>query len=129
MQGGVAMPGKRNIVLWYIISIVTLGIGGLVWYYKINAHAKRIAQNKGWSPGLSVVAVTLGAFLLLIPPLVSIWKTWSRVREATHADGMSAGLQFVFIFVPIISFAYMGYLQHKINQAASVGSDVRPAVA
>jgi hypothetical protein len=113
------MPGKRNIVLWYVISIVTLGIGGLVWYYLINADAKRLAQNKGWSPGLSVVAVTLGAFLI-IPPFVSIWRTWSRVREATNADGMNAGLQLVLCFIPLVNIAYSGYLQSKLNQAAMV---------
>jgi hypothetical protein len=112
------MPKQRNIVLWYVISIVTLGIGGLVWYYLINADAKRLAQHKGWSPGMSVVAVTLGA-ILIVPPFVSIWKTWSRVREATNADGMSAGLQFLLCFIPIVNIAYYGYLQHKLNQSVA----------
>jgi hypothetical protein len=111
------MQGRRNIALWYVVSIVTLGIGALVWYYKVNADAKRLAQNKAWSPGLSVVAITLGS-LLIVPPFVSTWGTWSRVREATDADGMSAGLQFLFCFIPPISLAYFGYLQHKINRAA-----------
>jgi heme/copper-type cytochrome/quinol oxidase subunit 2 len=110
------MPGKRNIVLWYVISFITLWIGWVVWYYKINADAKRLAKNDSWSPGMSVVAVTIGA-LIIIPPFVSVWRTWSRVREATHAEGMSSGLQFVLCFVPIVSVAYAGYLQSKLNNA------------
>jgi hypothetical protein len=48
-----------------------------------------LAAPDGWSPLMSVLAVTLGAFLI-IPPFVSIWKTWSRVREATQgADTFS----------------------------------------
>jgi hypothetical protein len=112
------MAGKRNIVLWYVLSIVTLGICGIIWYYLINADAKKIAKNNAWSPGMSVLAVTLGA-IIIIPPFVSIWRTWSRVREATHADGMAAGLQFVLCFVPIVNIAYSGYLQSKLNNAAA----------
>jgi hypothetical protein len=72
------MIGRRSIALWYVISILTLGIGGIVWYYKLNNDAKALADNRAWSPGLSVLAVTLGA-LLIVPLLVSQWRTWSRV--------------------------------------------------
>jgi hypothetical protein len=67
---------------------------------------------------MSVLAVTLGAFLI-IPPFVSYWRTWSRVREATDLDGMSAGIQFCLIFLPIVSIAYLGYLQSKLNRVAT----------
>jgi hypothetical protein len=110
------MPSKRNIALWYVITVVTLGIGGLVWYYTINADAKRLAKNKAWSPAISVLAVTLGA-LLIVPLLVSQWRTWSRVREATGADGMSAGIQFCLTFIPVVNVVYFGYLQHKLNRS------------
>jgi uncharacterized membrane protein len=114
------MPSNRSIVLWYFISLVTVGIGAIVWYYKLNADAKRLARNNAWSPALSVLAVTLGA-LLIIPLIVSHWRTWSRVREATAADGMSAGIQFCLVFIPIINIAYLGYLQYKLNQAVGAG--------
>ena len=68
---------------------------------------------------MSVLAVTLGS-LLIIPPFVSYWKTWSRVREATNLDGMSAGIQFCLGFLPIVNIAYLGYLQSKLNRVASV---------
>jgi hypothetical protein len=112
------MLQKRSIGLWYLISILTLGLGALVWYYKLNADAKALARNKSWSPALSVLAITLGA-LLIVPLLVSEWKTWSRVREATGADGMSAGTQFCLTFIPLVNIAYLGYLQHKLNGVAA----------
>jgi hypothetical protein len=118
---------ERNIVLWYVVSIVTIGIGFIVWYYLLNKDAKTLANNKAWSPGLSVVAVTIGA-ILVIPAIVSHWRTWSRVREATNADGLSAGLQFCFVFIPIVNLAYSGYLQSKLNQAVVVRG-VTPAAA
>jgi hypothetical protein len=110
------MPSNRNIAIWYLISIVTLGIGAIVWYYTLNADAKKLARNKAWSPALSVLAITLGS-LLIVPLLVSQWRTWTRVREATGADGMSAGIQFCLTFIPIVNLAYFGYLQHKLNAA------------
>jgi hypothetical protein len=110
---------ERNIALWYVVSIVTFGIGFIVWYYLLNKDAKALARNKAWSPGLSVVAVTIGA-ILVIPPIVSHWRTWSRVREATSADGLSAGLQFCLVFIPLVNLAYPGYLQSKLNRAVSV---------
>ena len=119
---------ERNIVLWYVVSILTVGIGFIVWYYLLNKDAKTLAHNKAWSPGLSVVAVTFGA-ILFIPPIVSHWRTWNRVREATNADGLSAGLQFCLIFVPLVSLAYPGYLQSKLNHAMSLGSVGQAVVA
>jgi Domain of unknown function (DUF4234) len=110
------VPPTRNIVVWYVVGIVTLGIGFLVWYYTINKDAKTLARDKGWSPAMSVFAVTIGS-LLIVPPFVSIWRTWSRVRKATNADGMSAGIQFCICFIPLLNLAYSGYLQSKLNRA------------
>ncbi len=119
---------ERNITVWYVVSIVTLGIGFIVWYYVLNADAKKIAQHKGWSPALSVVAITFGG-IIVIPPLVSVWRTWSRVREATNADGLSAGLQFLLCYIPIANLVYYGYLQSKLNASMRVPVAASPAPA
>jgi hypothetical protein len=111
------MTSKRSIPLWYAVTILTLGIGWIVWYYKINKDAKTITGHRGWSPGMSVFAVTVGS-IVIVPSLVSTWRTWSRVREATDADGMSAGIQFCLCFIPLVSLAYAGYLQSKLNRFA-----------
>jgi hypothetical protein len=94
---------------------VTLGIASLVWYFKINADAKRLAlthsdtetRARGWSPGMSILAVTLGG-LLIVPPFVSVWGTWSRVRQGTRSHDMAAGKQFLFCFVPLINVGLHG---------------------
>jgi hypothetical protein len=65
---------------------------------------------------VSVLAVTFGA-LLIIPVYVSNWKAWGRVHQATTADGMSTGMQFCLVFIPIVNIAYLGYLQSKLNGA------------
>jgi len=58
-----------------LLSLVTLGIYYLVWYYEINREMSDWGeQNKvdiGLSPGMSLLAVTVGAFLI-IPPFLAI---------------------------------------------------------
>lgn len=108
------MISKRSILLWYVLAFFTAGILGIVWYYLINRDAKTLAANKTWSPAISVLAVTFGA-LLIVPVYVSNWKAWGRVHTATGADGMSNGIQFCLVFIPIVNIAYLGYLQSKLN--------------
>lgn len=120
------MIDRRSIAIWYLLSIVTLGIAGIVWYYKMNADAKNLAlthpdtenRARGWSPGMSVVAITLGS-LIIVPPFVSLWGTWSRVREGTRSHSMAAGKQFLFCYVPLINIAYYGVLQSQLNSVAT----------
>jgi hypothetical protein len=116
-----------------------LGIAWIVWYYKVNADAKDLAlthpdtetRARGWSPGMSVLAVTLGSFII-VPPFVSVWGTWSRVRQGTRSHDMAAGKQFLFCYVPLINIAYIGILQSQLNKVAaesqSVGAVGKPAV-
>jgi hypothetical protein len=116
---------RRNIFVWYLVGFLTLGIASIVWYFKINADAKHLAlthsdtesRARGWSPGMSVLAITLGAFVI-VPPFVSVWGTWSRVRLGTRSHDMAAGKQFLFCFVPLINIAYMGILQSHLNHVA-----------
>jgi hypothetical protein len=43
---------------------------------------------------------------------------------------MSAGLQFLFCFIPPVNWAYLGYLQHKLNKAVTAGlPEPEPAAA
>jgi Domain of unknown function (DUF4234) len=127
---------RRNILVWYLLSFVTLGIAGIVWYYKINADAKQLAlrqpdtenQARGWSPGMSVIAITLGA-LIIVPPFVSVWGTWSRVRQGTRSHSMAAGKQFLFCYVPLINIAYSGVLQSALNHAATEEAEAPETVS
>jgi uncharacterized membrane protein len=116
---------RRNIVAWYVLGVVTFGIGFVVWYYKLNADAKQLAGNATWKPWVSVVAITLGA-MIVVPAYVSHWRTWSRVREATaETHDLSTGLQFIFVFIPLVNLAYWGYLQAKLNAAVGGTAEAR----
>ena len=85
------------------LMLVTLGIYGVVWYFKINKEMAEIGKAKGTSecgtsPGTSVLAVTLGAFIL-VPAFVSSYKTWVRLHNSERVtgspEGMAPGLGFL----------------------------------
>lgn len=69
------------------LSIITLGIYYLVWYYKINNEIRHHDPDIKVSPGWAVAAVSIGAILLFIPPLVSSYTTAARIRQMQLDDG------------------------------------------
>ncbi|HEY3940942.1 MAG TPA: DUF4234 domain-containing protein [Acidimicrobiales bacterium] len=69
------------------LSIITFGIYYLVWYYKINDEIRRHDPEIKVSPILSVLAISVGAVLLFIPPLVSSYATAARIRQMQLDDG------------------------------------------
>src|SRR5437016_2352868 len=62
------------------LPLITLGVYYFVWYYKINNEARRYLRDPSIRPGISLLAVTLG-FFILVPPFVSIYRTAGRVRR------------------------------------------------
>jgi hypothetical protein len=101
----------RGFVSVLLLTIVTIGIYGLVLYYKQNKELAELGKARGTeelgtNPGLSILAVTLGVFLI-VPPFVSMWGTWKRQDRARKmfgvTDGMDPGLGFIIylLFSPL----------------------------
>jgi hypothetical protein len=106
-----------------LFTLITLGIYYLVWYFKVNREmADWGEQNNidiGTSPGMSVIAITLGA-ILLVPPFVSIWGTGKRMQltqRAADVQGGSGLLWFVLHMIPLVSLFAPTYLQIQLNKA------------
>jgi hypothetical protein len=86
----------RNPWAVFLLILVTLGIYYLVWYYKTN---RELADyGVGDSPGISLLAVTLGSFLV-IPPFVSMWRYFRRIGEAQTRAGLDHRISHVTGFV------------------------------
>lgn len=113
----------RNPWLVALFSVITLGIYYLFWYYFVNREMADYGEaNKidiGHSPGMSVVAITIGAFII-VPPFVSIFHTGTRMRITRRVAGRpggSAGLFFLLSIIPIVSIFAATYLQSELNGA------------
>jgi Domain of unknown function (DUF4234) len=121
------MSGKvgktRNIFLvWLVWPILTLGIYYFVWWYKINREARDFARIEV-SPGLSVVAITLGA-IIIVPPWVSIYRTGERIGRMQAAAGQEVSC---FGVIGLIASFFFGlhalYYQYELNKTwAALGA-------
>jgi hypothetical protein len=105
------------------LSLVTLGIYYVFWWYFINREMRDVGNannvDLGQSPGVSVLAITLGAFVI-IPPFVSVWKTGRRMEGTQRTAGVSGGsgpLFFVLHIIPIVNLFAPVYMQTELNKA------------
>ncbi len=120
------------------LTLITLGIYGIFWYYYTQKELAEMGRARnteelGTSPGTSVLAVTLGAFIL-VPPFVSIYNACKRLKAAERLagapEGMEAGLLFLlWIFIsPIGLYIYQSDL-NKVLTAQAGGAPAAPQVA
>jgi uncharacterized membrane protein YidH (DUF202 family) len=87
----------RNPFLVFVWSIVTFGIYNLVWYYKINREL-RDAAGVDVSPFIALVAISIG-WLIIVPPFVSWYRTFERIREAQRKAGITNEVSSILGFI------------------------------
>ena len=118
---GAGSTAKLRSVVWVIVlEIVTLGIYGFFWWYFIHRELRDYGRTKntdelGTSPGTSLLAVTLGA-LIIVPMLVSVFNGFKRVQAAQRLTGLAPingwiGLILFLVFYP----GLMAYMQSGLN--------------
>jgi hypothetical protein len=114
----------RNIVLvWLVWPLITLGIYHFVWWYKINREARDLDSRIEVSPGLAVLAVTLGAFIL-VPPYVSIYRTGQRIAQMEEAAGTQPTCNpWIGLLLAFVWGLHSLYYQSELNKIwAHLGS-------
>jgi hypothetical protein len=111
----------RNPWLVLLFTLITLGIYYLFWYYFINREMSDYGQahntDIGMSPGMSVVAITIGS-IIIVPPFVSLFRTGKRMRLSRSVAGISGGsggLFFVLSIIPFVSLFAPVYMQSELN--------------
>lgn len=120
IEGSGATAKIRNIVAVALLPFITLWIYFFYWWYQINREMADYGRAKGTnelgdSPGKSLLAVTLGA-LIIVPALVSSWNTTKRVQAAQRLTGIEPinGWIALILFV-LITPAFYAYLQSGLN--------------
>ncbi len=113
---------KRNPFVVFVLSIVTFGIYYCVWYYKINREL-RDAAGIDVSPFIALVAVTIG-WLIIVPPFVSWYRTFERIREAQRTAGVTGEASSVLGFILYVVGVFflpveVIYAQDELNKAWS----------
>ena len=104
------------------LSIITLGIYYVFWWYFINREMRDLGRARnvdlGQSPGNSVLAITLG-WIIIVPAIVSMWRTSDRVQRTQEVAGVdrSANGPIIFILLFLIGPVGVWYAQNELNKA------------
>ena len=120
------------------LAIITIGIYGIVWYYKMNKEmagigASRNTDECGTSPGTSLAAVLIG-WIIIVPPFVSTYRTCKRLNSCEKLvagqEGMAAGLLWlIYLFISPIGMYIFQANMNKVLQAQAGGAPAAPAAA
>jgi hypothetical protein len=106
----------RNPLVVWLLSLVTLGIYQLYWYYQVNREAREYEPTVDVRPGIAVVAVTLGG-LLIVPPWVSVFRTGGRIARAQTAAGVRDRCSGLLGLVLVLVFdLWVFYYQSQLNK-------------
>ncbi len=104
------------------LSIITIGIYYVFWWYFINREMRDFGRARGadlgQSPGNSVLALTLGA-LIIVPALVTLWRTSDRIQRSQEVAGVERPAPGPLIFVLLLLIGPVGiwYAQYELNKA------------
>jgi hypothetical protein len=113
----------RNPLGVLALGLITLGIYHVFWWYFINRemadYGRANGVDLGDNPVMSVVAITLGVFVI-IPPFVSMWRTLRRIERAqNHAlssNNIGVVLLFILVFIPLVNLVVIPVMQSNLNQ-------------
>ena len=109
---------------WGVIglTLITLGIYYFFWWYFINREMRDFGRARGvdigQNPGNSVLAITLGA-LIIVPAIISLWTTSGRMELTQETAGLQqrANGPIIFILLLLISPVGLWYAQNELNKA------------
>jgi hypothetical protein len=138
IQGSDYTGKVRTPIITVALTIVTLGIYGLVWYFKVNKEMAEIGKAKGTeecgtSPGTSLAALVPG-FILIIPPFVSYWNACKRLQKSNEVTGGGDTMEPPLLWLLMIFISPVGqYLfqrdMNKALEAQAGGAAAIPAAA
>jgi hypothetical protein len=98
------------------LTLITLGIYGFVWYYKINDEARRFLRDDTIKPGISVLAIILG-WLIIVPPFVSYYRTAERIGRMQDRVGIQQRIiPILGLLAALIFSLHLVYDQSELNK-------------
>ncbi|HYZ28050.1 MAG TPA: DUF4234 domain-containing protein [Thermoleophilaceae bacterium] len=123
IPGSVAKAKIRSPWAPALLPYVTFLIYAFVWYYRINreladlgrAHGK--TDELGDSPGTSLLAVTIGA-LVIVPAVISTINTFRRIQAAQRLAGVEpqANGWLALVMALLITPVFHAYEQSELNK-------------
>lgn len=134
ISGGPEEAKIRSLWGVALLPLITFGIYHYVWYYKINRELRDLGRKRGVdlgdSPGTSLVAVTIGA-IIIVPTIMSWIGTYKRIKTAQQLLGVNPNDQ-MDGWVVVLGYAIIGplawaYQQDGLNKVWDIDSGRVPA--
>jgi hypothetical protein len=122
---GQSYPKRSPLVVLGLV-LITLGIYGFYWYYKVNEEIKRYTGDQTISPSRSLLAVIPG-FLLIVPPFIAYFNTANHIVRMQEQRGLASQISpaLVVILGLVIWIGMAAYVQEHLNRvwdSAATGS-------
>lgn len=117
---------KRSPLVVLGLVLITIGIYGFYWYYKVNEEIKRYTGDQTISPSRSLLAVIPG-FLLIVPPFIAYYNTSNHIVRMQEQRGLASQISpaLVVILGLVIWIGMAAYVQEHLNrvwESAAEGS-------
>jgi Domain of unknown function (DUF4234) len=118
---------KRSPLVVLGLVLITIGIYGFYWYYKVNEEIKRYTGDQTISPSRSLLAVIPG-FLLIVPPFIAYYNTANHIVRMQEHRGIGSQISPALVVVLRLFLASLGaapYMQEHLNrvwESAAAGS-------
>jgi Domain of unknown function (DUF4234) len=103
------------------LSIITIGVYYLFWWYFINREMRDLGRARnvdlGQNPTNSVLALFPGS-LIIVPGLVTLWTTSARIESSQEAVGIDRRVSGPIIFILLLLIGPVGiwYAQSELNK-------------
>ncbi len=100
---GLAMKRRNPVAVWLGLPLITLGIYGLVWYYRIHREMAEFDPRRQ-VPVAGPLLVLLFLGWTVVAPLVSFYNTGQRIADSQRSAGLPVtcspvvGLLLCFVF-------------------------------
>src|ERR687897_3630840 len=123
--GGEGIAKIRHPVGVAVLTLITLGIYGLYWWYQVNREMVDLGKARnvdglGDNPTTSLLAFFPGG-LVILPPFFSLYNGTQRMKRAQEvATGATPSLNgwiIVILLVVGLSIVAYGYMQAELNKA------------
>ena len=111
----------RNPLGTVALSIVTLGVYYLFWWYFINREMRDLGQSRntdlGQNPTNSLLALFPGS-IIVVPALVTLWTTSGRIESSQEAVGIDRRVSGPIVFILLLLIGPVGiwYAQSELNK-------------
>jgi len=112
---GIQMKRRRPVGTW-LLTLATLGVYGLIYWYKIHSELLGYDRRRHISPVFELMSVCLMAWTVILP-FMSVGSLAQKIRIAqVTADGKQDCSGTRGILLALLFGAHIIYYQRKLNE-------------